>query len=76
MNVCPAIVTVPARLPALLLAATEYSTVPLPLPLLPEVIVIQDALLVAAHVQPLAAVTATLPLAAAAARDWLAGEME
>ena len=36
-------------------------TVPLPVPLAPDVIVIHDALLTAVHPQPLLAVTATLP---------------
>ena len=53
---------------------TEYVTVPLPLPLLTEVIVIQLALVVADQAQPAGAVTATLPLEATAARDWVAGE--
>jgi len=41
----------------------------LPLPPLPEVIVIQLALAVADQAQPAGAVTATLPLEAPAARD-------
>ena len=57
------------------LANTEYVTVPVPVPLLPEVIVIQLALVVADQVQPAGAVTATLPLEATAARDWVAGEI-
>jgi hypothetical protein len=40
------------------LAATVYPTVPLPVPLLPLVTVIQLALLVAVHVQPPDVVTA------------------
>ena len=51
------------------LANTEYVTVPFPLPLLPEVIVIQLALVVADQAQPAGAFTATLPLEATAARD-------
>ena len=73
MNVCPAIVSVPVRLLEPVFAATEYSTVPLPLPLLPDVIVIQLTLLAAVQVQPVPAVTATLPVAAVAVRDRLAG---
>ena len=68
-------VSVPVRLPVPVFAATEYSTVPLPLPLLPDVIVIQLALLAAVQVQPVPAVTATLPVAALAVKDRLAGAM-
>ena len=47
--------------------ATEYATVPLPLPLAPDVIVSHEALLAAAHVHPAAVVTlALLELAVAA----------
>jgi hypothetical protein len=50
--------------------------VPLPVPLLPEVMVIHVSLLVAVHVQPVPAVTVTLPVPALAVKDWLVGEME
>jgi hypothetical protein len=54
-----AIVSVPVReLPEF--AGTRNATVPLPFPLAPEVIVMNGALLVAAHVHPLGAPTATL----------------
>jgi hypothetical protein len=43
------------------LAATEYETVPEPVPLAPLVIDIHDTALVAVHVQPAAVVTVTLP---------------
>jgi hypothetical protein len=47
------------------LAATEYPTVPLPLPLDPLVIVSQEVLLLTAvQAQPVPAVTATVPVAA------------
>ena len=60
MNVCPAIVIVSVRslLPC---ALTLYATVPLPVPLAPEVTVIHPALLLAVQAQPLAVVTATVP---------------
>ena len=51
VNVWPAIVSVPLRA-APVLAATLNSTDPLPLPLAPEVMLIQDALVDAVHVQP------------------------
>ena len=51
------------------LAGTEYPTVPFPLPLPPEVIEIQPALLEAIHEQPLPAVTFTLALPPLALKD-------
>ena len=59
------------------LAATVNLTVPLPVPDCPAVMLIQDALVVAVHAQ-LAAdeVTAIDPDPPAAARLWLAGEIE
>ncbi len=48
----------------------------LPVPLLLEVIVIQDALLTAVQPQPLWVVTLTLPVPPEAVNDWLEGEME
>jgi hypothetical protein len=59
VNVWPAMVRVPVRDVVLVLAATLYPTVPLALPLAPEVIVIQLALLTAVHVHPVPALTAT-----------------
>src|SRR4051812_16303626 len=78
VKVCPAIAIVPLRwlLPAL--AATVKPTVPLPLPLPPEVTVIQGlpALLTAVQVQPLVVVTVTgLPAPPFAPTDWLFGAM-
>src|SRR5262249_51591446 len=76
VNVWPAIVIVPLRA-APVFAATEYVTVPLPVPLLPAVIVIHDALLAAVHAHVVAdAVTVTLPVVAAAAGDALDGDSE
>ena len=62
VKVLPAIVTVPVLsfLPGG--AATLYPTVPLPVPLAPEVTVIQSALLFAVQAQPLAVDTATVPV--------------
>ena len=75
VKVCPAIVSVPLRaLPVL--AATLKPTVPFPLPLVPEVIVSHDALLLAVHAHPLVVVTATLPLDAVSGAFWLVGAME
>lgn len=59
-------VTVPDRDALLGFAVTLYETVPLPLPLVPPVTVIQAALLVAVHAQPAAVVTVTVPLVATA----------
>ena len=52
VNVWPPIVSVPVRGPLLVLAAALKLTVPLPLPLAPDVIVSQASLLVAVHAQP------------------------
>src|SRR5215831_18103303 len=70
--VCPATVSVPVRLPVEALAATEYATLPLPVPLEPDVIVIQEAPLLAVQLE--AAVTPTLPLPPPAPYEALAGE--
>jgi hypothetical protein len=51
-------------------------TVPLPVPLLPPVTLIHDALLVAAQLQPAGAVTCTLPDPPPDATERLAGESE
>src|SRR4051812_22616893 len=60
VKVWPAMVNVPVR-GLSVLEETENPTVPLPLPPLPERIVIQFALLVAVHAQPALASTLTLP---------------
>jgi hypothetical protein len=54
----PATVTVPF-LSAPTFGATAKFTVPLPLPVAPELIVIQDTLLVAVHAHPVPVVTET-----------------
>jgi hypothetical protein len=64
VKACPAMANVPIRLLVVALAATEYLTVPLPLPLLPDVMVIQETLLVAVHEQPAGLVTLTAPVSA------------
>ena len=55
-----ATVNVPVRAPPVF-AATLIATVPLPVPLAPEVTDNQDVLVVAVHVHPAAAVTASGP---------------
>ncbi len=66
MYVNPAIVTVPVRATPVEFAAIEKFTVPLPVPLAPEVTVIQSALLTAVQAQALLfAVTFTLLVVAA-----------
>ncbi len=62
VNACPPIVSVDDRADVPVFAATENATVPLPLPLAPEVIVTQESGVVAVHAQAAAAVTVTLPL--------------
>jgi hypothetical protein len=61
--VCPATVMVPFRALPVVFAATLKVTGPLPVPLLPDVIVIQEALLAAVQEQLLEeAVTVVLPV--------------
>src|ERR1041385_5951780 len=57
----PVIVSVALREEPVALPVTLKLTVPFPLPEAPEIIVIQPALLTADQVQPLVALTATLP---------------
>jgi hypothetical protein len=61
VNVCPPAVIVPDRVDPVTFAATAYDTVPLPLPELPPVIVIQPAFDVAVHVHPVIVVTPNDP---------------
>ena len=61
VSVCPAIVNVPLRA-APLLAAAVKRTVPVPVPDVPLVIEIHEALDVAVHVHPLVVVTSVDPL--------------
>src|SRR5262249_36068033 len=58
---CPPTAITPSRAPAAAFACAVKLTVPLPLPLAPAVIEIQDAVVVACHVHPVAAVTAICP---------------
>ena len=58
-NVCPAIVSDPL-LTLAWFSATENVTEPLPLPLAPDVIEIQELLLAAVHVHPFTAETLTV----------------
>lgn len=60
VNACPAILSVP-DLGAPGFGAALNDTLPLPLPLAPDVMVIQSASLRASHVQPPAVVTPTEP---------------
>lgn len=57
MYVSPAMVIVPERATFVLFGANVYSTVPLPVPDAPEVMVIHGTLLVAVHAHPAPAVT-------------------
>ena len=70
-------VIVPTCCVLFVLAATLYWTVPLPEPLLPEVIVMNDgSLLAAVHAHPLDAETLTLPGPPAASNTALVGLIE
>src|SRR4030095_12447830 len=66
VKISPAIVAVPVRAVMPLFAATEKLTVPLPMPELPESMVIQGALLTASQPHPASAFTLTDLLPAAA----------
>jgi len=74
VTAAPEIVIVPFREAFDVLVETEKRTVPFPVPLPPLVIVIQEALSVAVHVQPLPAVIATLEVPAAAGMAMLVGD--
>src|SRR5688500_16876207 len=66
----------PARCAVFGFAATEYATVPLPLPVVPAMIVRHGAPLVADQAQPSTAETPTVPVVAALATDTLVGDTE
>jgi hypothetical protein len=74
-NACPAIVMVALRSPLPVLAATAYSTVPFPEPLVPEVMVTHPASLEAVQLHPAVVVTVTVPFPPADAKDRLRGLM-
>lgn len=75
VKVLPAIVSVPVRDVAVVRAVAANATEPLPEPLAPLVTVSQELLLlVAVQVQLAPAVTATLPVPAAAGSVWEVGE--
>ena len=75
VNVCPAIVAVPERGPAVF-SWIEIFTVPLPVPEAPELIPSQAAALDAVHPQPPGDVTLTFVVPAAAGTDTCPGEIE
>ncbi len=61
VKVCPlSVVIVPVRAEPVF-AVTENETVPFPVPLAPDVMVIQGTLLTAVHVQPAAEIILKLP---------------
>lgn len=62
VNPRPATLSVPTRVKAVLFGATEYWTVPSPVPDPPDVTVSHPTLLDAAHTHPADAVTTTEPL--------------
>lgn len=74
VNVRVAIVIVAERAAVAVFAVAPKVTVPLPVPLAPEVTVSQPAGLLALHAHPVGAVTDTEPLAAAAGSDALAAD--
>ena len=68
VKVCPATLNVPVRAVVAVLAVALNATVPLPLPLAPDVIVNQDVVVEAVQAHPEAALTPTLPVDAVEAR--------
>jgi hypothetical protein len=66
VNVCPPAVIVPVRALVLPFAAARYDTVPVPLPELPPVTMIQFAFDFAVHEQPVPAVIVNEPVPQAA----------
>ena len=76
VNVFPAMVKVPARELALVLAVTDQVTDPLPVPLAGVQVNQLVALLDAVQLQPVPAVTVTVPLPAAEAGLALVAEIE
>jgi hypothetical protein len=76
LKMFPAMVELAVLEDALVLAATEYWTVPLPVPLPPEVMVNQEAPLLAVRGHVDWVVTFTLPVPPAALKLWLIGEIE
>jgi hypothetical protein len=69
VNVWPAIVTVPVRATPVVFAATARTTVPLPVPEPPLVIVIHESFGVAVHAQAAPVVTVVEAGPAAAGTD-------
>ena len=74
--VLPATVIVVDLEVVLVLGAAEPATVPLPVPLFPDVIVNHDALLLAVQEHPVCVVTVAAPVAPDAGNDALVGETE
>ena len=74
-NDFPAIVKAAVRDDEAVLAATEYATVPLPVPLDPELMVAQDTPVAAVQEQPLVAVTEMDPVPPLLVKEALDGEM-
>jgi hypothetical protein len=75
VKVFPPMVIEPVRAALDAFAVTEYDTDPLAVPAVPWVTVIQPSLLTAVQLQPLAAVTVTVPVEAAARRSADVGEI-
>ncbi len=74
VNAWPPTVTVPVRLDRLVFAAIEYPTVPSPVPLEPDVMLIHDADAVALHEHPVSVSTLSVPVAASLEMEVLTGD--
>ena len=76
VKVWPPMVRVPVLEVLPVLAVTVYVTDPFPEPLLPELMAIQETVLLAVQLQPAPAVTLTVPVPPTEAKPLLVGEIE
>ena len=75
VRICPATVRPAVREAMPVLAATEETTVPFPVPLAPEVIDIQEELFEVVHLHPVLVDTVVVTVPPPAPIDWLFGDM-
>jgi hypothetical protein len=75
VRICPAMVRPAVREAVPVFAAAEYVTVPLPVPLAPELIVIHEKVFDVVQLHPVPADTFVFAVPPPAPIDWLAGEI-
>ena len=76
VKVWPPAVMVPVLVAPPVFCATEYPTLPLPVPLLPDVIVIHESVVTAVQEQPVMEVSAMVPVPPVEVNELLVGAME